>query len=318
MLLKKLDKRKEGQSILEVIVAMAIFALISVTLISLALGSFVGLEQGGEQTEAEYLAQEGVEAVKAIYGRAWNELEYNTSAVSLDTNGWFFDGEGTTENIGQFTRTILFSSVCRDTQNDVVNCPGAYTDVHSKRVTIVVIWSTRDGISNTVKRELYITNWDSDFFVQTDWSSGSGQSKLVDYSSYDSDNGKIEVGTVGQIQLKGVALGGFETNGSVVSSAFDMGDNSPVQIIEWSEIIPLCSPFCSIELEISTAPDVSGSPGVWTDWYGESGVGTTFTNFNGTVISNNLNGNRWLRYRATLSGDGNSTPVLNEVRVNYK
>jgi len=110
-----------GQSILEVIVAMAIFGLISAAMISMVTGSFVGLTQGGEQTQAEALAQEGVEAVKAIYSEAWNNLIYTTSAVSESAGKWVFNGEGTTETIGQYTRTISFEDVCRDSSDSIVD-----------------------------------------------------------------------------------------------------------------------------------------------------------------------------------------------------
>jgi len=74
----------------------------------------------------------------------------------------------------------------------------------------------------------------------------------------------------------------------------------------------------TVKFEVSTAPDSGGSPGVWSSWYGAAGSGTFFTNATGTLISTDLNDNQWVRYRATLSGNGSGTPVLEEVRVNYK
>ena len=73
-----------------------------------------------------------------------------------------------------------------------------------------------------------------------------------------------------------------------------------------------------IKIEISTAPDSGGVPGVWTGWYGLGGLGTFFTNATGTLISTDLNSNQWIRYRASLTGDGSDTPVLKEIRINYK
>ncbi|MCH8986774.1 type II secretion system protein, partial [Patescibacteria group bacterium] len=73
-----------GQSILEVIVAMAVFALIGAALVTMVVGSFEGLKQGGEQTQAEALAQEGMEAVRSIRDRAWNEHIYAQSGVEVN------------------------------------------------------------------------------------------------------------------------------------------------------------------------------------------------------------------------------------------
>ena len=111
---------------------------------------------------------------------------------------------------------------------------------------------------------------------------------------------------------------GYVVAGSLVSSAFNLTDNSPVQIISWDETIPACSPVCTIKLQVRTAPDSAGAPGTWTNWYGASGAGNYFTTARGNLISKDLNNNRWAQYRGELAGDGTNTPTLSEVRVNYK
>lgn len=204
---KKLNAKRyplnaqDGQSILEVIVAMAIFSLIAVAMASMAVGGFVSLQQGGEQTEAEALAQEGIEAVRSLRDNAWNINTYSTSSVSVSGSAWVFDGEGTTETVGQYTRTLSFDNVCRDSSDDIADCPGSYTDVQSKKVISSVTWITRGDITNSVQRIAYLTNWDSIDWTQTDWSDGSGQSVWSDEQMYDEDDGNIVTSTVGQISL---------------------------------------------------------------------------------------------------------------------
>ena len=49
-----------------------------------------------------------------------------------------------------------------DVSDDITTCPGSYTDVHSKKVTVAVSWTTTGiGATNTVQRVAFITNWDS-------------------------------------------------------------------------------------------------------------------------------------------------------------
>ena len=118
----------------------------------------------------------------------------------------------------------------------------------------------------------------------------------------------------------------YSMSGSFISSAFNMTDNSPAQIVEWDQDIPQnCSPpTCAIRLQISTAPDASGVPGVWSEWVGPEGLDGDETDYfissKGELISAALNGKRWVRYRVFLDGDAqqNYTPILKEVRVNYK
>lgn len=643
---------QKGFSLLEVVIAIAIFGLMASTMVTLATGGLSALEQGGEQTEAEALAQEGLEAVKSIRDRAWNENTYTTSSVSIAASAWHYTGENTTEAIGQFTRTISFDNVCRDGSNSIVECPGSYTDINTKKVTSEVSWTVRDGITNSVKKVTYLANWDSSKWIQTDWSGGSGQSIWSDTTRYNSDDSNVDVSTSGQVTLtstdgrscgvrtwpfttdtnytydlndievtdgvaqlvasssssgsgdtinqsfdltsigwtyndweesgnsvlglpllfggnpngyinisvdkkKNVPLSGYweqafttsvdnpsiatttfdwivsqyssslvtsfqlyvfvdstsgsptlgqqvwssgEINGTtlwasvpeidvssklgtagtyylkvavrvvttggggvatgtniigfdnvnlhwagagsssyptdrpsiepsssygvsgidswssfsetatknggeiyyqlsdddgstwkywnglswvtagvadyntasvvntnisefststtgitfkaflesdgaqlvqlnkvrigweegsgseggytmvgyIISSAFNMSDISPVQVIDWDQTIPSCSPICSITLQLRTAPDSGGSPGTWTSWYGVAGVGTYFTNNTGTLVPTVLNGNQWVQYRVDLAGDGSHTPVLDEVRVDYK
>lgn len=186
---------------LEVIVAMAVFSLIATSLASLALGGFSALEQGGEETVAVALAQEGMEAVRSIRDGAWNENTYTQSGVAISGGQWVFSGEGTTDTVGQYVRTLSFADVCRDGSDAVVACPGSYVDTHARQATVTVDWSPRAGITNTVQRIAYLTNWDSREWVQTDWSGGSGQTEWSDDTQYDSDDSNLLTSTVGQLSL---------------------------------------------------------------------------------------------------------------------
>ena len=634
-------KEQRGQSILEVIIAMAIFSLVAASLIGFIMGGDQALLQGGDQARAVSLAQEGIEAVRSIRDNAWNNLVYNQSAVNDSAGHWNFSGEGTTETFGKFIRTISFSDVCRNSLNQIVDCPGAYTDVQSKKIAVDVTWPVRFGITNSVQKIAYLTNWNSRDWAQTDWSGGHGQTIWSNSNMFDSSDGNINFNTPGQIslsqqgggfstttwtfdtpadyaydsqkievassnaqlkivstvdsggttnsgfnttvnpwvyndwegkkaagsrltsggnpgpyinisipfvrkdtssgywqqsfvttvanpatatvsfdwrinsysssrlvsyiiyvfvdstpgaptlgtqvwsqtitgttnwatvsnvdvssklatagtyylkiaarritsnqngsgtniagfdnvqlnwsgnmtsysadnptinpttanspssvlywsgfvesanknggeiyyqlsndsgstwqywngsswvvagitnynpasvinaninkfatsssdimfkaflssdgtqqvQLDEVQIGyygsgsGYQTAGYLISSAFNLTDNSPVQVIDWNETIPACTPVCNIKLQVRTAPDAGGSPGTWTDWYGASGIGAYFTNHYGELISKDLNNNRWVQYRAELTGDGVNTPILDEVRVNYK
>ncbi len=157
---------EKGQSIIELLIALSIFALIGAAMTTMVVGGFQALNQGGDQTEAEALAQEGIEAVKAIRERAWNENIYTQSDVATSSGEWYFLGEGTTETFGPYTRTITFEDVCRDSSNNITSCPGSYTDVDTKKINVSVSWTVRPGITNSVQKTAYISNWVSDDFIE--------------------------------------------------------------------------------------------------------------------------------------------------------
>lgn len=184
---------KSGQSILEVVIAMAVFALFAAAFVSLALGSFSAATTSADYLTAAALADEGLEAVRSIRDGAWNELTYNgfsQSAVSSSTGEWRLTGEGTSETIGFFTRVITFPPV------------GGAVDLYSKNVKSKVDWTTNRGGAVSVARETRLSNWDSRDWVQTDWSGGAGQNVWNDPSRYASDDGRVDISVVGELRLR--------------------------------------------------------------------------------------------------------------------
>lgn len=185
---------QQGQSLLEAIIAMAIFVLVAVSIATLVLGSFTALQNAGAQTQATAIAQEGIEAVRSIKDGAWNELKYNQSKIAINSNQWILSGEGTTEQIGNYLRTISFSDVCRDAGNNIVDCPGVYTDIYSKKVSVSVSWPIRGGTNVSVQQIAYLTNWQSRYWKEdllADFNDGSFQSTAVSPTLGDGDGAVI-------------------------------------------------------------------------------------------------------------------------------
>ncbi len=127
-----------------------------------------------------------------------------------------------------------------------------------------------------------------------------------------------------QVKLNNVQIGwgqsagsGYATFGSLVSSAYGISTPSSFNIISWSEDTSSCAPSCAAKLQVRTAPDSGGSPGSWTAWYGSSGVDSYFTNGGETPLPNDFNFNQWVQYRVELSGDGLTTPIFQDIKINY-
>ena len=180
----------EGMSLLEVIVASAIFSLIGAAMISMSLGGFNALQRGGDQTAAAALAEEGMEAVRSIRDGAWNEIIYSQSAVEISGGQWIFTGEGTNQIIGKYTRTITIADVCRDGNDDIADCPGSYLDIHSKKITCIVTWSPMEGVIDSIERVSYLSNWDSTVWqedLEADFNSGtfSGTATTTSFGDLD-------------------------------------------------------------------------------------------------------------------------------------
>jgi len=591
---QKIFKNNKGISILEILLGLGMFAIIASAVSSLAIGGLRSLIRAERYIDATSIAQEGVEAVRFVRDVAWNDLIYTQSAVEATSSRWILSGEGTTEQIGNFSRIINFDDVCRNIDDDIADCPASYTDPHSKKVTVDVEWEVIKDFKTTSFQYLtYLTNWKSRDWTQTDWSGGDGQIFFINQTRFISEDGNINFTTPGEIKLNTIPLGewvidsdfardirgvsalasndiwavgdsgkiynydgvswsefddlggsaifaidmvsatdgwavgassriyhydgndwtqyvdlggaairaidmvsatdgwaagnsgrlyhydgvswsqsvdlggqlfraidmvsatdgwavgnagliyhydgaswsqfvdtggmdwyaidmissldgwlvgeggqiyhydgaswsqfvdtggmnwyainmlsankgwavgdggeiyiynnnewasfpsptgdniyaiaaisefdcwalgengtilrnetgglGAEESGILTSSAFNMWNSSPVQVVEWDEYIPPeCSPVedCSVKLQIRVSPFIF--PIVWTDWYGADGAGTYFTKSTGELVPNELNWNQWVQYRVTLNSDEVETPIVYEIRVNYK
>lgn len=319
-------RQNQGQSLMEIVIAMAIFALIAASLTSLILGSLSLSGEGGLITEADMLAQEGIEAVKAIKNRAWNELVYEESALAQANGEWVFAGEGTSEQIGRFSRVIRFYPVYRDSAGALAasDSADARLDIESRDVEVAVSWLTGRNTESTVAKRVFLSNWDANIWVQSDWSLGSGQEIYGEDGKYASDDGKIESANAGALSLKSVATSTYATTGYLISSAYFIGTNGAPSLIsaDWQK--PEACSACEVKLQISSAPDNGGAPGAWTEyWCGSDGIDNDEDDYysatsTGALIHLDHNSDRWFRYKLVLSGTETETPLVEEIRFDYK
>ncbi|MCA9391814.1 hypothetical protein KC614_01250 [candidate division WWE3 bacterium] len=164
-----------GFGLVEVILATALFAGMVASIATLIAGGFRSLSQGGELTQAYALAQEAVESVRSIRDDAWNEIIFNQSGIETVGNQWIFKGEGTTDTIGKYTRTLTFNDICRDNSYNVVTCPGSFTDVNTKELSISISWDNFAGLPTSFDSSVYLTNWESRLWIEdttTDFNDG--------------------------------------------------------------------------------------------------------------------------------------------------
>jgi type II secretory pathway component PulJ len=312
-----------GQSLIEVIIAMAIFSLIVVSIVGLVLGGLALLTEGGRFSHADHLAQEGLEAVRAIFRNDWNKSTLNKSAIAINNNQWELAGEDTSEQIGQYTRTINFYPVYRNENGEIVSSStsGSYNDIQSKRVKVRVEWLARNGANNHVENESLLSNWSVSRFIQTDWSGGMGQAIWSDELMYDSDDGQIFASS--SLSLKEMATSTYASSGYLVSSAYQIPESSGFLALEWSDDMPETCAECAVKIQLKFAPDSGDSPGVWTeDWTGPEGDDDDeddyYTLKTGELIPTDFSEAMWVRYKMIMEGNTIETPHLEEIRIIYK
>jgi len=149
----------KGQSIIEVIVAMAIFIIIASSSVIAVLGSFSTTRLAEEETQAALFATEGLEAAQSIRNQDWDNLTTGDHGLVNASSIWAFSGTSDDPNgSDKFTRTIAVADVERDESGDVVESDGT-VDEDTKKITATITWNFTPTRENTVEMVTYLTNW---------------------------------------------------------------------------------------------------------------------------------------------------------------
>ena len=137
-------KLTTGFMMVEVIVAVSIIAVSVLAAMLVAQKSIQLSQRSISVSQAEYLIEEGAEAVRIIRDNGWNNI--TTLAVStnynLDFSGntWVVTSDPSSIDLERFTRTVKFLNVNRDgTTGDIVE-GGGTLDSGTKLVTVTVSW----------------------------------------------------------------------------------------------------------------------------------------------------------------------------------
>lgn len=147
----------KGQSVVEVMLAAGLFVIFSAGIVTAVLGGLDNNRVAGEQTIANQLASEGLEAVRSIKNQAYTNLVNSTGTGVAVTGGvWSFSG---TNNIfDKYTRVITVNDVLRDINGNIV-ASGGTLDPDTKKVISTVSWNVNSARANSVVLTTYLTNW---------------------------------------------------------------------------------------------------------------------------------------------------------------
>lgn len=158
-------RNDRGISLVEAIVATSISLVVLLAGASAFLASLSAAHLSVTRTQAAYLEEEGLEAVRALRDNGWNSniaalatgTPYHLS-FSTSTSAW--SATTTDTMLGSFERTFTLDSVQRNVAKDIVSSGGT-VDSNIRKVTVTVSWADRNG---TTSKSLmtYLTNVYSD------------------------------------------------------------------------------------------------------------------------------------------------------------
>ncbi|OGY56831.1 MAG: hypothetical protein A2Y84_01675 [Candidatus Colwellbacteria bacterium RBG_13_48_8] len=326
-------RSQEGQSLAEIIVAVAIGAAI---LGSAATALIIMVRSGADAAKLQKgydLAQKTIDNTRSFAEADWVSF-YNlspdsaTSTFHLYTGGQtggssvlYASSTATSTTIDGTVYTYWFSAenVNRDSDTGaIVDSPAGIEDPSTQKVTAHVSWAVGTQIKEITVIQ-YLTRMRSFVTAFTDWSGGAypaGGPITRPDNTYSSSSGTISTSTTGSITVTGESAPEYE--GVVESRTFDTGfaSGTTINSITWQGTKTGDN---SVMFRIASS---NSSTSTW-DFKGDDG---TSNSYYGPVIPNQPipvkgiyhNNHRYFRYRIYLSKGGETVgPVVEAVTINW-
>ncbi len=223
----KIKKSSKGFSLVELILAVGVFAILASGVTYVVTNSYTNFYGGGNKQNVAEFAQEGIEAVRSIRDNSWQDIEdvAGAGAKGLDKSQGYWEFSGSSDTRDGLTRTVSIANAQRDSNGDIVDSGGS-DDTRTKKVTVSV---SDGGVAKMEDYVLvtYLTDWSHKVWQQTDWS-GVGDSEFWSSSDKASSTSNIATSTAGEITLTQSAGAPASTYGDWANltsdASVDVGD----------------------------------------------------------------------------------------------
>lgn len=153
-----------GQSLVEILLAMGLTAILLPALLTGLVSSRQGKVQQAQRTQAVYLLNETVDAVRSVREKGWTGFAVNgTFHTATASNSWTLLPGSVV--INGLTQSVIVGDVNRAPGGEIVTSGGSL-DPSSKKVDISISWD--QPYPSTVNAALYITRYlNNNAFIQT-------------------------------------------------------------------------------------------------------------------------------------------------------
>lgn len=185
---------RAGSLLLEILVVIGVFAIISPLVAQIVVSGFNTSKWSIENSAALNLADETIRAVENISFEKWQNIyKLDKSAAghyypTVSGTAWSVaNGEETLAVDGRsYGRYFTVADVCRDDVTDkivsVLPCSaGSTADPSTQKISVVVSWT-----DNSLVKEAYLTRWRNKLCHQTNWGFVSSGAEACPSNAYGS------------------------------------------------------------------------------------------------------------------------------------
>lgn len=192
--MKKNSIEQKGQSLIEILLAIGLSAILLPALLTGLVSSRQGKAQESQRTQALYLLNETIDSIRSIREKSWSSFAVNGTFHPVVSGSSWTMASGSAV-INGFTQQVVISDVNRNPSGEIA-LVGGTPDPSSKKVDTSISWG--QPYVSSVNSSLYITRYlENNSFIQTsaaDFDTGSKSGTTVTNTS----GGEVILGAGGQ------------------------------------------------------------------------------------------------------------------------
>lgn len=165
--MKQLFKKSRGISLVELVVSISVFTLVTASVAMFSIDAFRSNENSRKRIEAANYLQEVNNALLAIKSDNWSSIINNTGGnkkIVFQNNKYSLASGTNLQN--DFTINIVVGSVYRDSNSNIVTSGGTL-DSRSRSLTTTISWTDFLNVAQSTSSTIYINDWNTNSWLQT-------------------------------------------------------------------------------------------------------------------------------------------------------
>lgn len=236
----RLHRRQQGASLVEVLLAIGLTAILLPALATALVTSRASRAQSTQQLQAATILRETNEAVRSVREKGWSGFAVNgTYYPVLSGATWSFAAG--TESSNGFTRQVVVSDAQRNSATGALVDSGGMVDPSTKKVVTTISWET--PFASSVTSTAYYTRWLNNVGVAETTQADFASSTLTNTAITNTAGGEVQMATTAATWTSPSIAGGYNMSGSLSGlSSFVSGTYAYVGYATGLAIINISNP----------------------------------------------------------------------------
>lgn len=208
----RLHRRQQGASLVEVLLAIGLTAILLPALATALVTSRSSRAQSIQQLQATTVLRETNEAVRSVREKSWSGFATNgTYYPALTGTTWGFTAGTQTTN--GFTKQVAISDVQRNSATGALVESGGTVDPSTKKVVTTVSWTT--PFASSVSSTAYYTRWLNNVGAVETTQADFASSTLTNTAVTNTAGGEVQMATAATTWTSPSIAGSYNLSGNL-------------------------------------------------------------------------------------------------------